>query len=101
MLLIAIYKLPYKTCRFFDISKKVITYPIGCDTLYPFAKYSEGAIPRKEFIKLYIAQKTRKLTTEEVHKAGYDVEDVKLITIAKYAIQERQKSWIYLAKDAS
>ena len=47
---------------------KVINYPIGWDTLHPFAPYSYGGCARKKFLALY---RRKSVTTEEYYHALY------------------------------
>ncbi|MEI6673209.1 MAG: hypothetical protein WCL02_08085 [bacterium] len=62
-----LWYIPYRILKFLRCGR-VLYIPIGWDTLYPLAPYSEGGIPRKDFLELY---RKGKITTEEYHEKEY------------------------------
>ena len=65
--------LPYRLLKFLRCGM-VLNFPIGWDTLYPLAPYSEGGLLQKDFMELY---NKKKITTEEYHQkefGSYDEE---------------------------
>lgn len=63
-----LWYLPYRFLKFIRIFEKTLRFPIGWDTLYPFAPYSEGGLLRKDFLQLY---NKKKITTEEYHQKEF------------------------------
>lgn len=73
---------------------KVITIPIGWDTLFPLAPYSEGGLLRKDFLELY---RKGELTTEEYQEKefGKFIEETQTFEFwkRKFANQEYLAHW--------
>jgi hypothetical protein len=59
--------LPYRILKYLRLGR-VLNFPIGWDTLYPLAPYSEGGLLRKDFLELC---KKGKITKEEYHQKEF------------------------------
>ncbi|MEI7919430.1 MAG: hypothetical protein WCH65_04460 [bacterium] len=66
-----LWYLPYRILKFLRFGK-VLNFPIGWDTLYPLAPYSEGGILRKDFLELY---KKKKISTEDYQQKEFGIYD--------------------------
>lgn len=88
-----VWYIPYRILKFLGFGK-VLCIPIGWDTLYPLAPYSEGGLLKKDFLELY---KKGKVTTEEYQAKEYGKYDEEARKFEfwerKYTSQEYLKSW--------
>lgn len=66
-LLRLIWYIPYRLLKFLRLGR-VLHVPIGWNTLYPLAPYSEGGLLRKDFLELY---RKGKVTTEEYQEKEF------------------------------
>lgn len=84
---------PYRLLKFLRFGK-IIGFPIGWDTLYPLAPYSEGGLLRKDFLELY---RKKQVTTEEYHQKEFGTfrEESKTFEFwkRKFANQEYLALW--------
>lgn len=92
-LLRLIWYAPYRLLKFLRLGK-VLNVPIGWDTLYPLAHYSEGGLLRKDFLELY---RKGEVTTEEYHEKGFGkfIEETQTFEFwkRKFANQEYLTHW--------
>lgn len=69
---IFLFKLLYYSLLQWFLPEKVLSFPIGWDTLHPCAPYSYGGVPRKKFLVLYRRVKNGlEISTEDYHRAEY------------------------------
>jgi len=59
--------IPYRILKYLRFGK-VLYVPIGWDTLFPLAPYSEGGLLRKDFLELC---KRYKISTAEYHEKKF------------------------------